>query len=776
MKKSKIGFLTVHGDSENQTQMMGGVFEAAADFDVEVIRFASKVYAEDMNRYNFELHKLYEVIETQHLDGLMFLGWMPGLVGKYFDEFVKRFESVQLLSIGTNLSNIPNIYANHHNSIEELLNHLIHVHGYKKIVFVPPGNPDTRLDLYKEIMQKNGLYDEELSITYDDLKGIPFDHRADYIIEDIYDTHFDDRMKKVLSILVDERKVKFEAIIVMFDIDAQNLLVELNRRGLKVPEDVAVASYEDTDFSYFAMPPLTTISYPWTELGYLGCEKMVKIINHEQTDISTGILNRLIIRNSCGCSFNSTKIPQIADRQNSKPPAVRTEYKDILELSGKIKKAFPYTKMDVDRLLEALVKDLRDMTSDHFFSEFEEQLQKILQKYPFISYMDQVEELVYYIRNQLVVLFIHEGEILILFSDIVLKVILLLKEKSNYIIGHNICEIKNINQELHYVSQALISTFSTEKLVNVLDLNLSSLHIPSCYIFLTPDGSIKNCTLFYQHINGTRVPIEKCGVHIGYIAERILDRHNKLLCQLLCMEEECYGVVVFEPKLEDERNYKTLALHITSALKSAILLKKLTEEISLRKEKEDLLTYNADHDALTGLFNRRYFNKSMQYLMDYLVEKAKESLSFYLAYIDFDDFKKINDTYGHDVGDLLLVEVANRLNATLKGRSFLLPEEFDKPHDESKKEAIFRMGGDEFTTVLADISPEEMTRIAAELVNNVKAPYLIEGQNIHITCSIGISHYPEQADSAELLLKNADTAMYHAKQVKSMYCFYDDSM
>jgi GGDEF domain-containing protein len=198
--------------------------------------------------------------------------------------------------------------------------------------------------------------------------------------------------------------------------------------------------------------------------------------------------------------------------------------------------------------------------------------------------------------------------------------------------------------------------------------------------------------------------------------------------------------------------------------------------MSLRKEKEDQLTYNADHDALTGLFNRRYFNKSMQYLMDYLVENAKEPLSFYLAYIDFDDFKKVNDTYGHDVGDLLLVEVAKRLNATLKGRSFLLPEEFDKPHDECKNEAIFRMGGDEFTTVLADISKEEMSQIAAELVNQVKAPYLIEGQNVHITCSIGISHYPEQADNAESLLKNADTAMYHAKLVKSMYCYYIDSM
>jgi len=327
-----------------------------------------------------------------------------------------------------------------------------------------------------------------------------------------------------------------------------------------------------------------------------------------------------------------------------------------------------------------------------------------------------------------------------------------------------------------YFVQALISTFSLEKLVHVLDLNLASLQIPSCYIFLTLDRSLANCKLFYQHINGTRAAVKEYDVPIGYISECILDRHKTVLCQLLCMDDELFGVIVFEPKLKDERNYKTLALHITSALKGAILLKKLTEEMSLRKEKEDLLSYNADHDALTGLFNRRYFNKSMQYLMDYLVENEKEPLRFYLAYIDFDDFKKVNDTHGHDVGDLLLVEVARRLNTTLKGRSFLLPEEFGKPHNECKNEAIFRMGGDEFTTVLSDVSKEEMERIAAELVACVKTPYLIDGNHINITCSIGISLYPDQAENAEVLLKNADTAMYHAKLVKNMYSFYDDYM
>ena len=84
------------------------------------------------------------------------------------------------------------------------------------------------------------------------------------------------------------------------------------------------------------------------------------------------------------------------------------------------------------------------------------------------------------------------------------------------------------------------------------------------------------------------------------------------------------------------------------------------------------------------------------------------------------------------------------------------------------------MGGDEFTAIVSGISLYEMEQLAAEMIDTVKAPYQVEGKKIHITCSIGISSYPDDANSAVEIVTCADTAMYRAKTKKSMFCFYNE--
>jgi diguanylate cyclase (GGDEF)-like protein len=90
-------------------------------------------------------------------------------------------------------------------------------------------------------------------------------------------------------------------------------------------------------------------------------------------------------------------------------------------------------------------------------------------------------------------------------------------------------------------------------------------------------------------------------------------------------------------------------------------------------------------------------------------------------------------------------------------------------------EAIFRIGGDEFTAIVAGVSLEEMKELAEKLVRTVNSPYIIDGHTICISCSIGISIYPDQSDNADTLIKYADTAMYRAKTTKNMYYFWDSS-
>ncbi len=760
MKRIKLGFLTVHGDTENQSQMMNGVFEAAKKYNAYVIRFAIKCFDEDINKFNLELNNLYDIIEAQKLDGIMFLGWMPGLAGKFFNNFLNRFNPIPIVSLGTKYENVFNVYADPEKCIRELMEQMINVHGYKSIVFVPPSVPDIRNAVYTETMQKYGLYNSDLILREEILNCIPIE----------------ERMQKVLSVLINERKVKFDAILVMYDIDAQNLLKELKIRKINVPDDLAIASYENTRFSSYSLPSLTTITYPWREVGFYGCEKLIKLINNEPTEHSTAILSKLIIRNSCGCCSNCIKLSKIEERQKLNKPIEKFDYKNILEFSNEIIKAFPYIQINIDKLLHALVKDFEEKSTTVFLAEFEHQLQEIVSECPYLDTIDETEELIYYLRNLLVSYMRDKTDAFILFEDIIHKAQVIIKEKAIAIIGIGQVQTETINQQLHYVSQSLIDSLSIKELFNALEKSLPNLEIPSCYIFLFNKGTLKESTMIFKYVNYKRIIIDNSHDNSTYISDEIIEKHKKVLCQLLYVKNDFLGFIVFEPSIIDERIYHSLSLHISSALKGVILLEKLTQEIALRKEKENQLTYIVNYDSLTNLFNRRYFYEVINYIIDKSAELPAQKQSFFLLFIDIDGFKQVNDCLGHDIGDVLLIQVAKRLQALLMNKSYLIPQAFHDNAECNMQDSIFRLGGDEFTAIVAGISAEEMRKSAEELINLIKFPYFINEHKVNISCSMGISIYPDNADNAEMIIKYADTAMYRAKEQKGRYYFYDDTM
>ena len=759
MKKIKLGFLTVLGNEDNHSQMMSGVFEAAEKSNANVIRFAVRGFSDDYSKVNVELNNIYKVIEAQKLDGLMFLGWMPGVVGPFFNEFLKRFSYMPVVSIGATHKNLPGVFADSMNKLIELFEHLILVHGRKNIVFIPPVYPDRRRDVYIEIMKKYGIYREDLLITYDDL----------------IDTPFLDRMKKVTAILFDERKVKVDAICVPFDSDAQGLYANLKSRGISIPGDITVVSNEDSEFARYSLPPLTTVTFPWREVGYHGCQKIIRLIGHIPDERCTGISGKLIIRNSCGCRSNSVKLSKIDDRAMSIPSSGKSDYRQILQFAKQLHQAFPYTQLDIDVLLSALVRDFEEGTKKRFFKEFEDQLQVIINKYPYRSNIDEIEDLLCYLRNLVISQIALESEDSFLFCDITMKAMVIISEKTIAVIGSENVEMKVIDRELHYLGQELSSTFSLQKLASVLENSLHRIQIPGCYIFLSTRKSFDQFSLLLEYTGGVRAARTGRPVSLGYISDEIVDTHPKLLCQLLHIEDEYLGFVVFEPFLLDARIYETLTLHISSGLKSALLLEKLTQEIALREEKEKQLTHNANFDSLTDLYNRRYFIKTLTFLLEQSEGNPSAKLHFYLVFIDFDDFKKVNDKFGHDVGDQLIIAISLKFKNLIRRYSYQIPEELKGDSDNGMGEAIFRIGGDEFTAIIAGISLEAMKKLAAELVSTVNSPYMVCGHEICISCSIGISTYPDQSDNADVLIKYADTAMYLAKMTKNMYYFSEES-
>ena len=168
-------------------------------------------------------------------------------------------------------------------------------------------------------------------------------------------------------------------------------------------------------------------------------------------------------------------------------------------------------------------------------------------------------------------------------------------------------------------------------------------------------------------------------------------------------------------------------------------------DISHIKRSQEQLEYLANYDALTGLGNRNLFMSQLKVGLD---RAARHHRRLALIFIDLDNFKTVNDTLGHDVGDQLLAEVARRLKASVRS-----------------EDVVCRLGGDEFTVYVEDFAdPEGLVSTAQRLVQSISEPYLLGQHRLEVTASVGISIYPNDGESITELIKNADTAMYKVKE------------
>jgi diguanylate cyclase (GGDEF)-like protein/PAS domain S-box-containing protein len=184
----------------------------------------------------------------------------------------------------------------------------------------------------------------------------------------------------------------------------------------------------------------------------------------------------------------------------------------------------------------------------------------------------------------------------------------------------------------------------------------------------------------------------------------------------------------------------------------------LSSDITERKKSEKLIWQQANFDNLTGLPNRNLFRQHIELEFK---KSQRTGMPTALILLDLDDFKDVNDTLGHDMGDALLQEAAERLRQCVRD-----------------SDIVARLGGDEFAIIIGEIPDHSVVeRITDVVLQSISQPYYLKGELIHISASIGISFFPKDATEIESLLKNADQAMYAAKRLgRNRSHYFDRSM
>ncbi|MDP2834744.1 MAG: EAL domain-containing protein [Pseudomonadota bacterium] len=181
-------------------------------------------------------------------------------------------------------------------------------------------------------------------------------------------------------------------------------------------------------------------------------------------------------------------------------------------------------------------------------------------------------------------------------------------------------------------------------------------------------------------------------------------------------------------------------------------------DISAMKESESRLDHLAHHDPLTSLPNRLLLNARMEHA---LARAHRGNTLLAVLFLDLDHFKNINDTLGHPVGDLLLQEVAQRLNECVR-----------------EEDTVSRLGGDEFTILLEDLEDSRFaSSVAQKIIAVLAASFMLQGHEVFVTCSVGISIFPGDGGDITTLFKNADSALYRAKeQGRNNYQYYTEEL
>jgi DNA-binding LacI/PurR family transcriptional regulator/GAF domain-containing protein len=567
-----IGYITssIHGGSLIQWT---GVVDAAEKYGVNLICFPGYCL-HDPREFYAQANVLYDLVGAENVDGI--ISWASS-IGNYAEPddlvaFHERYRPLPMVSIGKTLEGIPSLLMDSYNGMREVVSHLIEVHGCRRLAFIrgPEGH------FYAQ--ERYRAYTETLEAY-----GIPFD--PDLVTQPA--VWGSDVGRRVTRLLLDAQKLRpgtdLDAIVAANDDLLLGALEILCARGIRVPEDVAVAGFDDRLESRASSPPLTTVVSPFYEVGYRSVETLLALIEGKQVPEEESLLSKMVVRRSCGCldpavtQAAAGPVTTVSEPLGVALAARREQILSEMVQAVETPEALPAS---AEQLLDTLVAEIEDGAPGAFLAALDEVLQPAV---------DASGEIVPWngalsVLRRHVLPYVGDGDARSRVEDLLQQARLVVTEVAGQVSLRQRLQEQTWEGMLRGIGQVLSSVTDVAGLADVLAEELPGLGIRGEYLSLyeDPKSPIEWSRLVLASDTEGRITV---GEEARRFPSRRLTpegvlRHGRrytLVAEPLYFRERQLGFVLFEVGPRESTIYDALCSQISSALQATMLVQQVEE-------------------------------------------------------------------------------------------------------------------------------------------------------------------------------------------------------
>jgi diguanylate cyclase (GGDEF)-like protein len=722
----RLGLLADAYDEEFQKAVLLAAEREAREQSLDFVAISGGMLGmESQHPKNF----LFEMVNAQNVDALLICAHTIGhhATPEQVEAFVRQFAPLPRVCLGVEIAGVPSLLMDNEVGMYTAVKHLIIAHDRRKIAFIagPSANPEAqaRFHGFARALAEQGLAVDSRRFG-----------RGDF-------TQASGR--QAVSELFDQHGLgpgEIDAVVCTNDVMALGALDELDRRGMRVPRDLALIGFDDLDFARYARVPLTTVRQPVIEQIRHAVRNLAACLRGKpMSERTVTFETEFVRRRSCGCKTRSR------DRVLSWPmpgetrdftSELRARQETVLNnLSQAAHGGFDFVPENwEERLFAAFLAQVAEPDGHAFVLCVEDIGYALLRRDKSVGTAHDV--LMVLRRDALAC--VHDAATRGRIYDLTQEALLVASDMGAIAQAQQRGELVSLMGTVAEATAAMLAAPSIEALSKAAAENLPRLGIRA--------GTVSLFTENNQVTEESEAPLVfsdrgRNSERIRYATQEIAPANflngRSTVVLPLSFRGEKLGLASLEFGALDPMLYEQLRLVLSSAVTGALLTRAVDQA---RREVEKL----AITDPLTGLFNRRHLSDRIH---DEFARMRRYPRSMSLALVDLDGFKQVNDRYGHEAGDRVLVTAAQRLRNGLR-----------------QVDIVARFGGDEFVVLLPETDAAQASMVSERILQNLMGSPIDEHGIVGASFGVATTDVDGSQINQDELLRRADHALLCAKR------------